>query len=225
MSWRVAGSLLKLRDQINAVAPNRNRVSDGTIGDTAHQAQGAASDHNPNAVGVVTAMDITNDPASGADVQKIADAIAASRDGRVKYMIFNDRIMVPSDNGWRWVFHYEGSHRQHLHVSVWGNYDNADAWQIGNNKEDDTMIPTADLLNALFWRFRKRHASPAEQAKYVGKISYNDLIPLLNTGDEADRTARLLELGDKAEREGWTKPTNEQFEELKQTVYVKKANN
>ncbi|OLT42479.1 hypothetical protein BJF87_24695 [Gordonia sp. CNJ-863] len=59
----------------------------------------------------------------------------------------------------------------------------------------------------------------------MGKISYNDLIPLLNTGDEADRTARLLELGDRADRESWTKPTNDEFEELKRTVYVKKENN
>jgi len=32
MTWRVAESLKKLRDQINQIAPNRSRASDGTMG-------------------------------------------------------------------------------------------------------------------------------------------------------------------------------------------------
>ncbi|HKV33547.1 MAG TPA: hypothetical protein VJP89_04485, partial [Pyrinomonadaceae bacterium] len=61
MAWRVAKSLLRLREQINELAPNRSKASDGTIGDAAHASR--KSDHNPwvkdGSIGVVTAMDIT----------------------------------------------------------------------------------------------------------------------------------------------------------------------
>lgn len=33
MAWRLAKSLVTLREQVNALSPNRSRVSDGTIGD------------------------------------------------------------------------------------------------------------------------------------------------------------------------------------------------
>src|SRR3954471_10134778 len=81
--WRVAKSLLKLRDQVNAKWPNRRKYDDGTIGDTSHQNRN--SDHNPWVdEGVVTAMDITHDPASGCDSYVLADTIRKSQDPRVK---------------------------------------------------------------------------------------------------------------------------------------------
>jgi hypothetical protein len=56
MSWRAARSLLTLRDQIDAAFPNRNRTSDGYIGDANHQS--GDSDHNPRfGPGVVTAAE------------------------------------------------------------------------------------------------------------------------------------------------------------------------
>lgn len=93
-------------------------------------------------------------------------------------------------------------------MSYLGWSEDMNGQYVIKGKEEKAMVPTVDLLNALFWRFRKRHTTPAEQERYVGKISYDELIPLLNTGDEADRAARLLELGDQAEREGWLKPSD-----------------
>src|SRR5688500_3284745 len=65
--WRVAKSLLTLRDEVNQAAPQRSKASDGTIGDAAHCRR--QSDHNPwvrdGNIGVVTAMDITDDPTHG----------------------------------------------------------------------------------------------------------------------------------------------------------------
>ena len=64
MAWRLARSLDTFGMQMDALWPNRSKVSDGTIGDTAHSHR--KSDHNPNSAGVVTARDVTHDPASGA---------------------------------------------------------------------------------------------------------------------------------------------------------------
>ena len=89
MAWRVAKSLLHLREQINAKAPNRDKSNDGTIGDAAHASR--SSDHNPwvkdGSEGVVTAIDITNDPAHKVVSRDIAEAIRKSKDSRVKYLI------------------------------------------------------------------------------------------------------------------------------------------
>jgi hypothetical protein len=134
MSWRVAKSLLHLRDQINAKVPNRNKRNDGTIGDAAHSAR--VSDHNPDTDGVVKAMDITNDPGHGVIARHIAEAIIASKDERVKYIISNRQICA-GDVGpspWRWRA-YNGSnpHTEHVHISVrkQENYfDNVRDWAL-----------------------------------------------------------------------------------------------
>ena len=85
MGFRVAKSLLALRDQVDASAPHRDKSSDGTIGDLSHQSR--KSDHNPIASGVVTAMDITNDPAHGVVARDIAEMLRISQDLRIKYVI------------------------------------------------------------------------------------------------------------------------------------------
>lgn len=141
MSWRLAGSLDTLRSQINAMAPNRNKASDGTIGDSAHAA--VQSDHNPDANGVVKAMDVTHDPANGADMQAISDQIIASNDPRMWYIIFNRRIW---EAGVGWVPYYGSNpHDKHAHfntVHTQSLYDNTSQWQI---KGDDNMATDTEV--------------------------------------------------------------------------------
>ncbi len=141
--WRVARSLLTLRNQINQRAPNRSRASDGTIGDSRHcSGSPRASDHCAwiidGANGVVSAMDITHDRANGCDANDIAEAIRAARDSRVKYIIWNRRICNSSPIGnsaaWQWR-NYTGrnGHTQHVHISVKSDrthYDSTAAWSI-----------------------------------------------------------------------------------------------
>ena len=121
MVWRVAKSLLILRDQINQFAPHRNTDSDGTIGDEHHAHTN--SDHNPQVmdgnIGVVTAIDITHDPYHGCNAQAIVDALVESKDKRIKYIIWNKRIISASVQPWIWRdYHGASPHDKHFHLSV-----------------------------------------------------------------------------------------------------------
>ena len=151
MSWRVANSLLQLRKQINETFPARDKSSDGTIGDPAHRAR--KSDHNPNAAGVVTAMDIDRDFNDGHDGRELVSALVASKDPRVKYIIFERQITVPGDIT-RWK-PYTGTnaHNHHIHISVSANaklYDDASPWKL-NFKAKAPLAP-ATPLPALYKR-------------------------------------------------------------------------
>ncbi|RRO18361.1 hypothetical protein EIL87_09045 [Saccharopolyspora rhizosphaerae] len=119
-NWRLAGSLETLRAQFDAAFPQRNKASDGTIGDGSHQSRD--SDHNPwYGPGIVTAMDITHDPQNGVDIDRITDELAASRDPRIKYVIANGLIMDsrPGQSPWQWTkYHGSNPHTQHFHISV-----------------------------------------------------------------------------------------------------------
>lgn len=144
MAWRLAKSLETLRAQVNAAHPSRKKTSDGTIGDAAHAAR--KSDHNPNSAGVVQALDITHDPANGFDAGKFADALLASHDERIKYVISNARIGYSSD--WKWK-PYSGAnaHRAHVHVSVKDSavlYDDARPWgAVGPQAQPNPVsVPT-----------------------------------------------------------------------------------
>jgi hypothetical protein len=120
MAWHVAASLDRLLSQLNARAPRRSKGSDGAIGDTAHSNR--SSDHNPwYGPGTVTARDFTHDPGGGLDGQWLADRLVASRDPRIKYIIWSRRIVSGNGgpNPWTWR-PYGGSnaHTKHVHVSV-----------------------------------------------------------------------------------------------------------
>ena len=97
---RIAASLTVLRDQVDTGYPNRRKRNDGWIGDDAHKTRD--SDHNPNRHGVVTALDLTHDPANGFDSYAFADTLKATRDPRIKYLISNRRISNPSKQNGAW---------------------------------------------------------------------------------------------------------------------------
>jgi hypothetical protein len=144
VSWRVANSLLVLRDQIDALYPGRNKESDGTIGDAAHQA--TASDHNPDAYGVVHALDITHDPSHGLDIELLADSLCASQDERISYIIANEQITGPAYD-WKWA-NYDGSdpHTNHLHLSVLSGIisDRTYAWTLNYLGEKTMQLTGPD---------------------------------------------------------------------------------
>jgi hypothetical protein len=128
MAWRLARGLDRLRSQINTRSPNRNKSSDGTIGDRAHAAR--ASDHNPRR-GIVHALDLTHDPGRGVDTWSLADRMRLSKDPRIKYVISNRRIFSSPGYTWR---PYKGSnpHSRHVHISIRDNphADQTQDWKI-----------------------------------------------------------------------------------------------
>lgn len=115
---RAAYSLSSLLKQINTKYPYRDKASDGGIGDPAHAIR--VSDHNPDPWGVYHAYDFDHDPDSnGLDCYTLKNALVASWDTRIKYIIFQRRIWYASS---RREFYYDGAnaHTSHLHLSVVG---------------------------------------------------------------------------------------------------------
>ena len=101
--------LQALRDA-TARWPNRDRSSDGIMGDTAHQQR--HSDHNDG-----NAFDLTHDPAHGVDCAVLSRLVI--NDNRVTYVISNRQIYNRARvaEGWR---PYTGlnPHNRHMHVSI-----------------------------------------------------------------------------------------------------------
>lgn len=85
-------------------------------------------------MGVVTAMDITNDPKNGVDSERLAEQLRLSRDPRIKYIISNKKICSSLLQPWVWR-KYTGSnpHDHHVHISVKEDkkfYDDVAPWEI-----------------------------------------------------------------------------------------------
>jgi hypothetical protein len=123
MARLVAGGVT-LRNQVNKRWPKRDKRSDGWIGDKAHA--GRQSDHNPDARGLVHALDIDADldPKDPGAAQRLANQIVAyAASGipganRIKYVVFNDQIAsgTYANSMWKWRGSGYG-HLRHIHVS------------------------------------------------------------------------------------------------------------
>lgn len=91
----------QLREQFDDSFPDRDRTSDGWIGDTRHASR--PSDHNPDPkTGIVRAIDLDRDVSGKAKPDltlDIADQLCrlAKTDKRIAYIIFNGRIASSPD--------------------------------------------------------------------------------------------------------------------------------
>lgn len=126
---RLVAAGVTLRAQVNKRFPNRDKTSDGWIGDRAHAAR--KSDHNPDSKGWVHALDIDADllgkgqkARSRKLAQELADQlIEYARSGepgsdRIKYVVYDNHIAsgTYAKQFWTWR---KGSwgHEHHIHVS------------------------------------------------------------------------------------------------------------
>ena len=131
MSWKLCKAGQQLRQQIDDSYPDRDRTSDGVIGDARHSSR--TSDHNPDAKGIVRAIDIDRDLSGKKKpdlMPDLADQIrhAAKSDKRIAYIIFAGKIASPR-MGWRWR-KYSGinPHDSHCHISFTKQGDSDDSF-------------------------------------------------------------------------------------------------
>jgi hypothetical protein len=171
VAWRVAESIDKLFDQVNAAHPTRSKASDGTIGDPSHASR--ESDHNPwvkdGDMGVVTAGDITHDPAHGQDNNVMVAGIVKSRDPRIKYIIWNGRIISSTISPWVWrEYTGDNPHTKHAHISVLPvktRYDSRATWAI-------TVPPPAKKrVRFELWDAGKKHSESLSVEAGSGELA------------------------------------------------------
>lgn len=94
--------------------PNRDRKSDGIMGDAAHQAR--KSDHNDG-----NAFDLTQDPLNGVNCNELS--LTVINDPRVKYVIWKGRIWKDRTKQWE-VYRGSNQHNHHMHVSIYSTARN-----------------------------------------------------------------------------------------------------
>ena len=136
MSWRPAKSLSRLKRELDRRWPNRDRRTDGFIGDAAHCGGGGTSDHCPNSAGIVRAFDIDADGIPADWLAEHVRRLGAGGDPRLAdggYVIFNRKIASWSHE-WRWrAYTGESPHTDHIHISVStkaSGYDKGGGWGV-----------------------------------------------------------------------------------------------
>lgn len=137
-NWDLTEGLKNLRAQVNARFPNRDKKSDGTIGDAAHQAE--TSGHNPDdtsgsrpewdgdadANAEVRAWDMDSDLGEpGASAQDVVDHLRglAGLSSVIRYMIYRRKIYRASNDWAAETYSGASAHTEHIHFT--GAYSQA----------------------------------------------------------------------------------------------------
>jgi peptidoglycan hydrolase-like protein with peptidoglycan-binding domain len=105
----LAANLANLRREINARWPNRDTKSDGWIADMLHP---STSDHQPDARGIVHAIDVDVD---GIEPKLLVRRAIANR--TTKYVIFNRTIWSRNRNFQPCAYKGTDPHTGHVHIS------------------------------------------------------------------------------------------------------------
>jgi hypothetical protein len=157
VAWELVPALVKLRENANRIAPNRDKASDGSIGDLAHCPKDdptPSSKHCPNSKGEVLALDLDVDfKQTGVTMTKFIDAILDSPadKAKLKNIIYNRRI---ASRSWGWTWRdYDGAnaHDKHAHFEA---YDSTAAKNSTSNwavlsLEAFVMATKAEVVDAV----------------------------------------------------------------------------
>jgi hypothetical protein len=170
-SWELVPCLGQLRTELNRIAPNRDRTTDGTIGNAAHQTH--VSDHNDDEVGKVPIRDAdskhevhaidldadlrTPDLTMEMVVQRVLARCRSGKEKRLRYIIYNRRIWEAS-NGWRQrAYVGDSPHTEHVHFSA--SYETAleastASWGLDGLEEGGMLVEEGDTGEEVkFWQF------------------------------------------------------------------------
>lgn len=172
-SWRLAKSIAKLRDEVEAAYPG---TIFWTIGDESHQS--GWSDHNPNeCCDVVCAADIKGN--AGLDLDAFVRHLITNPHPNLRYVIFKRKIYQRKNNFKPQNYTGPNAHADHVHVSSGdgpdgrstSNYDSTASWRIANM--GSTPKPTTP--------------KPSQPSTKLG-----DKMPTLRKGKEG-RNVRILQ--------------------------------
>ena len=148
--WALVPCLVALRGEFNEVAPNRDKATDGSIGDAAHK--NTNSDHNPDeesdalrdhdadSKNEVHAIDVDVDlRVPGLTMERIVQHLVkrcrAGAERRLKYIIYNRRIWSPINDWAQRSYSGANPHTAHAHFSA--SYETAHeastaSWHLGD---------------------------------------------------------------------------------------------
>jgi hypothetical protein len=152
---RIAAGLGKLRTQIQAVCPRAPKDEFGWIASATHSQQNPNSDHEPDSRGIVHALDVPHYPELGLDCAILVQALLDSKDPRIRYVIWAQKIFGDEGYGRRngrsaWTKYAASDHTEHAHVSInVANEDDASEWsigKIGDTKPGEPPPPQRPLL-------------------------------------------------------------------------------
>lgn len=196
-SWILIPCLVCLRDEFNRLSPGRDKASDGSIGDVAHQHE--ASDHDPDDtpglrtpytdadnIPEVHAIDVDDDlRKAGWSMDRCLQIIIGrhrgGQDDRLQNIIYNRRIWSRS---WGWTARaYTGAsaHTEHAHFSAryttaqeadtrpWGLLDP----QQLTEGDDMAAITQADFNARMdgWWLARMSPTAPENKARAALRIA------------------------------------------------------
>jgi hypothetical protein len=133
MKPRLSKAAIQLREQFDDTYADRDRSSDGWIGDTRHAAR--PSDHNPDAQGWVRAIDIDRDLSGKAKPDLMSDLVDQVRqlcksgvEKRVSYIIFDGFIYSAKFRFIKRKYTGANKHTKHAHFSFKKTADNDGAF-------------------------------------------------------------------------------------------------
>jgi len=209
-AWTLVPCLVTLRDEFNRLAPNRDKASDGSVGDTSHGAN--PSDHNPDETGRTPSEDADsknevhaidtdhNLRKPGWSMERCVEIIVtrhrSGADDRLQNVLYNRRIWSRS---WGWTARpYTGSnaHTEHAHFSArYTSAQEADTSPWGLLEEDDD-VSEQDVTTALT-KFFARGVQPDNGGitSRIGRDALDQGIPNGVTGDKSPAWVAVRDLG------------------------------
>lgn len=220
MNYFLAPALAQLRSEVDKRYPNRDRASDGWIGDPSHAAR--KSDHNPDwgapgrSNGIVRAidLDISPDGRPNIDLRKhlLRNTVG---DPRVWYVISNG-VIYSRSYGFQ-ARRYTGSnpHFAHVHVSLngangvdpEGNFDTTPWFRVRKPLPKKTID-----LSVLRSQFGRAMGIEKGEVRYAHAVRFAQLVlnkkygaSLATDGIAGDATLRAWGQHER-ERDGYGRP-------------------